>query len=424
VKQLSGRQLLRESATAAKCIAEVDLSLQPRRETRVRLAEVEIERTNKKPILWEILLQLFYSLLEMVIQVKIRTADRAERVRRTRGNTGVMMTTFAVGFRGERGRFGLIRATSSALLTVLLFTGQASCQETLVYSFESGLEGFVANGGGITVSQDTIGATEGTQSLKMALTGPTFVGAYTPMLHPAIGDPPGLDYVKFDLTITEPFLDEGQVGFAVIGVMIFGVTQTGTAVQLQTGPSDDPLLEFPIDGLAAGTYRDIKIDMTQFTHPETFNPATFNEIVGTLGSGPLDMIPTGFQLYINKSGGLAFSLTTYIDNIRVGTTPAAVAGDYSGNGVVDAADYTNWRDNLGLMDIATVAQGDGDGDGDVTSLDYTYWKTRFGNTASSVVVSATAVPEPGSMLILMIGSLAFGRSTFRKLRRRSQHFQS
>ena len=59
--------------------------------------------------------------------------------------------------------------------------------------------------------------------MKVAITGPTFVGANTPLLHPAIGDPPGLQHVKFDLTLTEPFLDEGQEGFAVIGVMVFGV---------------------------------------------------------------------------------------------------------------------------------------------------------------------------------------------------------
>ena len=83
--------------------------------------------------------------------------------------------------------------------------------------------------------------------------------------------------------------------------------------------------------------------MTQFTHPVTFEPGTFNDIVGT-GSGPNDMIPTGFQLYFNKTGGLAFPLTVYIDNIRVGTTPAGVPGDYNGNGTVDAADYVLWRD--------------------------------------------------------------------------------
>jgi hypothetical protein len=338
-------------------------------------------------------------------------------MRRPIGNTGVMMTTFATAFGGTRRGISLSCALSLGLWAMLLFADQANCSETLVYSFESGLEGFVANGGGITVSQDTIGATEGSSSLKVAITGPTFVGANTPLLHPAIGDPPGLDYVKFDLTITEPFLDEGQEGFAVVGVMVFGVTQTGAAVQLQTGPSDDPLLEFHIDGLAAGTYRDIKIDMTRFFHPETFEPATFNEIVGTLGSGPIDMIPTGFQLYFNKTGGLAFSLTAYIDNIRVGTTPAAVAGDYSGNGVVDAADYTNWRDNLGLLDIATVAQGDGDGDGDVTALDYTYWRTRFGNTASSAVVSAAAIPEPRTLLLSMIGAALLFHTRCRLLHR-------
>ena len=107
----------------------------------------------------------------------------------------------------------------AAASAVLIWATAAHAQDTLVYSFEPDLEGFGPNGAGITVTQDTIGATEGTNSMKVAMTGPTFVGALTGNLHPDIGDPPGLDHVTFDMTLTDPF-PEG--GFAVVGVMIFG----------------------------------------------------------------------------------------------------------------------------------------------------------------------------------------------------------
>jgi hypothetical protein len=281
----------------------------------------------------------------------------------------------------------------------LVDVGSVRAQDTLVYSFEPDLEGFHPNGAGITITQDTIGTTEGTSSMKVAMTGPTFVGALTEDLNPAIGDPPGLDHVTFDMTLTDPF-PEG--GFAVVGVMIFAVTQDGTPVQLQTGPSVDPALEFHIDGLAPDTYRDVRIDMTQFIHPVTFEPGTFNDIVGTQGSGPNDIIPVGFQLYFNKTGGLGFPLTVYIDNIRVGMTPPAVPGDYNGNGTVDAADYVQWRNGGPLAPGTEIADV-----GTISDADYTEWRARFGNTsdsaASSVVLAA--VPEPATAMLMILATL-------------------
>ena len=79
---------------------------------------------------------------------------------------------------------------------------------------------------------------------------------------------------------------------------------------------------------------------------------------------------------------------------------AVLAGDYSGNGVVDAADYTVWRDSLGHTGAALPA--DGTGDGVVYRADYSYWKTRFGDSAG--VSEGATVPEPGTWMTL--GQLA------------------
>ncbi len=88
-----------------------------------------------------------------------------------------------------------------AIATAILFCAGAVQAQTLVYSFESGNEGFGPNGGG-TYTQDTIGATQGTGSLKATVPmGATFVGAITGNLPAAIGDPPGVDFVLFDMTI-------------------------------------------------------------------------------------------------------------------------------------------------------------------------------------------------------------------------------
>ena len=59
-------------------------------------------------------------------------------------------------------------------------------------------------------------------------------------------------------------------------------------------------------------------------------------------------------------------------------------GDYSKNGVVDAADYVLWRKTLGsTWDL----QADGSGNGFVDQADYTFWRSNYG---------AVVVPSGGS----------------------------
>src|SRR5262249_30108909 len=48
-------------------------------------------------------------------------------------------------------------------------------------------------------------------------------------------------------------------------------------------------------------------------------------------------------------------------------------GDYNGNHVVDAADYTVWRDALGQT-VAVGTGADGDGSAAVDAGDYNFWK--------------------------------------------------
>jgi hypothetical protein len=278
--------------------------------------------------------------------------------------------------------------------------------DSLAYSFEDDLEGFHANGGGTTVTQDTIGATDGTQSMKVSVvTGATFVGAQTATLDPAVfGDPPGLDHVHFDLTVTSRFDTTGV--FADVGVIVFGVTQPdfpggqqGTQAQLANLAED----QVPIGHLDPGTYRDLRIDLDKLTDPLTFETKTFNQIFGTLGSGPNDIIPTSFEFYFNKSNDAP--LTVYVDNIRFGTS---VPGDYNGNDVVDAGDYVLWRKlpagaipaNSTLNwrnEVATI--------GTVDAADYAAWRARFGNnSAAGSGLASGAVPEPASSSLLIVAA--------------------
>lgn len=71
-------------------------------------------------------------------------------------------------------------------------------------------------------------------------------------------------------------------------------------------------------------------------------------------------------------------------------TPQSVAGDYNGNGTVDAADYAVWRN------------GDSPDD---TQAGYDLWKANFGKSGGAGSVAAAAVPEPASVLMLLVGTV-------------------
>jgi hypothetical protein len=73
--------------------------------------------------------------------------------------------------------------------------------------------------------------------------------------------------------------------------------------------------------------------------------------------------------------------------------PTILAGDYNGNGVVDAADYTVWRDSLGGSGMLNDPTPE-----IVDQSDYVVWKNAFGQTLG---VNAVGVPEPTSALLFL-----------------------
>lgn len=97
---------------------------------------------------------------------------------------------------------------------------------------------------------------------------------------------------------------------------------------------------------------------------------------------------------------------------KVGPVPLAeVDGDYNGNGIVDAADYTVWRDTQGQNGPALPA--DGNGDTMVDAADFDHWQQRFSHDGGEVAQAEAegeglAIPEPagvllGIMLLLVAG---------------------
>ena len=124
---------------------------------------------------------------------------------------------------------------------------------------------------------------------------------------------------------------------------------------------------------------------------------------------------------LTSAAAALFNLSVDMTNDWVMLTArgAAVAGDYNGNGVVDAADYIIWRKTLGsTTDLHANGDNTGASQGKIDQADYVFWKSRFGATSGSGTgVFADAVPEPNSVA-LMLMALAF---CVRARRLRSDH---
>ena len=70
-----------------------------------------------------------------------------------------------------------------------------------------------------------------------------------------------------------------------------------------------------------------------------------------------------------------------------------LAGDYTHNGIVDAADYVVWRKTFGQS--GTDLAADGNNSGTIDSGDYDVWRANYGDTSGGSGASAQ-VPEPGT----------------------------
>jgi hypothetical protein len=119
-----------------------------------------------------------------------------------------------------------------------------------------------------------------------------------------------------------------------------------------------------------------------------------------------------FEYHVPGEPGFRNMMIDFVDTV------GGLLGDFNGDGIVDAADYTVWRDNLGAPDESSIGNN-GDGAGGVDAGDYAVWRANFGNSAAALagLDSATSVPEPHAlaMVAVVLGLLAlsrFGRRTW------------
>lgn len=122
-------------------------------------------------------------------------------------------------------------------------------------------------------------------------------------------------------------------------------------------------------------------------------------LTGVLADGAPVELPTGGRGRIIGNGD--FTLTKLLQ------------GDFNGDGLVDAADYSVWRDSKGL-DVEPGSGADHDFDGRITRSDYEVWASNFGLLAADLLAesAAASVPEPAAMasaILAAISSTLLGR---------------
>jgi PEP-CTERM motif len=99
---------------------------------------------------------------------------------------------------------------------------------------------------------------------------------------------------------------------------------------------------------------------------------------------------------------------TYVD------AAAGLAGDYNGNGVIDAADYTAWRDTVTANGTSLLNDPT---PGSVDESDFVYWRNHFGaggGGGAGAAVSAAAVPEPAAIVLAAMGTAGAGQLVRRR----------
>jgi formylglycine-generating enzyme len=118
------------------------------------------------------------------------------------------------------------------------------------------------------------------------------------------------------------------------------------------------------------------------TFDQTGNVREYLEVFtsgGAVAGGYFSTLPQSAQSFNTLDQGAA----PLSDNIGF-RVARDLTGDYNGDGMVDAADYTVWRDQLGTV---------------YAPPDYNPWQIRFGTMPTPAAVSGSPVPEPSAILI-------------------------
>jgi hypothetical protein len=125
--------------------------------------------------------------------------------------------------------------------------------------------------------------------------------------------------------------------------------------------------------------------------PSNFYPAAFPQDIGFVDAANGDFRLSSSSSYKNRASdgndpGVSFA-DLWVKTARAVSGLAEKSlGDFNGDGAIDAADYVVWRKTVG------------------SQAGYDLWRTNFGRTAGSDSSLSTAVPDPSSIVLLLVAA--------------------
>jgi hypothetical protein len=298
-----------------------------------------------------------------------------------------------------------IPGASAVVSTVADFT----VTEDVLFDFNEGDEGWTTGfhePSGHTHSLVSNGAADGTQALQIVRDRDATPGSFVwgsqrrfdadpdgeggnppdPVVLAQIADLENrinaADAIAFDITIKDPF--PASPGFAGFHLEI---SDMNSFYQIQ--PNGQFFDATPDGGVQTNTFQ-----------------APLSSFIGQNGTGAgLPITDLGFQaegfarftIASNTDGDGIYEL----DNFRLIDQEVVTSADFDVDSDVDAADLAMWQAAYGVNN-----DGDADFDGDTDGRDLLIWQRQF--IGAGGPLSAVSVPEPTSLVMLMMACACFG----------------
>lgn len=176
-----------------------------------------------------------------------------------------------------------------------------------------------------------------------------------------------------------------------LGQLVFG-----NLTSLESQNIGDPAMD-PDNGIGFEILSETNNDITEadLTGATVFDNNTSLSL-GNIFNTATNELDRDLEISFTTLAGNGDGQVIYISGLPVD-------GDYNGNGIVDAADYTLWRDNRGANVALPNENPSATTPGAVDQEDYAYWKSRFGAASGSgSFADASAVPEPSTAALMLL----------------------